>query len=350
MKRIILFTILFVPHLSFAQKEATYITYHKHIIAAEQQFLYHKNPKAALEKYREIFMQWQRPFARDCYIALQLACLMNDTAYATFFFEQCFKNGVEWNTAIFSPPVNRLLQADGAYKKRIGELCDKRYPEYLKTIDTVYRNVIQNMYKHEGRLRSYASGEEGNIRPKTREWMRIQDSNMYELVSMIKSKGFPGEKRVGYRNIVYKQIEDSRRGNRKYEYDFMMVDLFLSCHVATLFFHHRCGYRLLKEELMQAVFEGELHPREYALMYEWSHDYFAVKHWDDDYHDFRCEAEKQENNYNIFINRFRYSNDTEAVNKDRAEIGMCTLDHDEKKKKFAKDNELYLYFGMFSRI
>lgn len=340
---------LLIPFLTFAGPEATYITYHKQIIAAEQQFLYHANPKAALAEYRKIFTQWKRPFARDCYIALQLACLMNDTTYASFFFEQCFKNGVEWNTAIFSPPVNRLLQADGTYKKRIGALCDKLYPEYLKTIDTSYRNVIQSMYRHEYALRGKAeSGErDENL---LRKWLAVEDSNMYELVPMIKSKGFPGEKRIGFTKILFEQLDDSRRGDRRYEYDFSMVNVNLNCHAATLFFHHRCGYRLLKDELMQAVLEGELHPREYALMYEWSHDYFAVKHWDDDYHNFRCEAEKQEKNYNIFIQPFRYSNDTTAVNKDRAEIGMCTIDHDEKKKKFAKENELYFYFGSFKRI
>ncbi|MCB0697907.1 MAG: hypothetical protein KDC07_11110, partial [Chitinophagaceae bacterium] len=238
---------------------------------------------------------------------------------------------------------------DMSYKKRIGDLYEKYYNEYKKTIDTNYRNIIANMYKHEYALRRLAEGPTRS-EPLIRKWLAVEDSNMYELVPMIKSKGFPGEKRIGLSHILPEQVDDSRTGDRRNTYDFRMVSVNLNCHAATLFFHHRCGYMLLKEELMQAVLEGELHPREYALIYEWSHNYFAVKHWDDDYHDFRCEGNRQDEWYNIFIEPFLYSKDIAAVNKARAEIGMCSLDHDEKKKKFAIDNELYLYFGTFRKI
>ncbi|MBZ0098225.1 MAG: hypothetical protein K8F30_04035, partial [Taibaiella sp.] len=331
--------------LVIAQPNTNYIDYHKHIILAEQQFLYYNTPSGAINKYKEIFSKWDKPFAKDCFVALQLACMMRDTANATFFKEKSFENGVEWNTVLVSEHVQQLF-FNREYKEKMSRVYEIKNREYLETIDTGYRNIIHNMYAREIFFRKQAKGNEYMIS----EWMRVEDSNMYELVTMIKKTGFPGEKRIGLNIGIYLQVEDGKTGDRKHGYDFAMTGIFLSCHAATLFFHHRCGYQLLKDELMQAVVEGELHPREYALMYEWSHAYFSRKNWDDKYHDFKCTAGKWEKRYNQYIQSAYHYSDIILVNKHRAELGICSVEHDAKKKQYAIENKLYLYFGMFQQV
>lgn len=348
MKKLVLLLSFFLSVvLVIAQPNTNYIDYHKHIILAEQQFLYYNTPSGAINKYKEIFSKWDRPFAKDCFIALQLACMMRDTASATFFFEKCFENGVEWNTVLVSQHVSQLFY-DLAYKKEMGKLYNKHNGIYLQTIDTAYRNVVRAMFAREVELRGKAEyGPNGRSETLVAHWLKLEDSNMYALVNMIQNKGFPGEKRVGF--YYYDQVDIDKSGLLKWD-TYPLTRVFLSSHVSTMFFHHRCGYQLLKGELMQAVVEGELHPREYALMYEWSHAYFMEKHWDDEFHIYKCESGKWEQRYNFYLRPWYHSNDTALVNQHRLEIGISSLEHDEKKKQYAIENRLYLFFGMFQKI
>lgn len=338
MRHALLLYLFICPIFLKAQNNVNYIDYHKQIIIAEQFFLYN-NSKAALKKYKQIFDEWEQPFAKDCYIAAQLACMAKDTSNATYFFKKCFENGVEWNTLLASRAVSMLFAEDVSYKRHVASFFDEYYKKYTERIDTVYNAIIYNMYKHEYGLRAIAEHSR-NDHDKFARWMQVEDSNMYELVDIIREKGFPGEKRIGM--CYYNQLDNNR--------DRSLTRIFLSCNAATLFFHHRCGYELLKEQLMQAVKDGELHPREYGLIYEWSHAYFSRKNWDDEYHDFKCERSPWDKHYNLYLQPMFYSKDIDRVNKDREEIGISSIAHDAKKTQYAKDNELFLWFGGFNKI
>lgn len=339
MKPLILVFLLSFCYLSYGQNNSDYISYHKRIIAAEQQFLYFGNLEKAFNEYESIFTEWPQPFAKDCFIAAQLACMVNDTARATYFFQKCFQAGVEWETILVSPHVQRVFNMDMVYKKKIATFYDEYSKVYLQAIDTPFRNIIKNMYEHEYHLRRLAN-ESGHEKELVARWLEVEDSNMHELVPMIKKRGFPGEKRIG--RCYLDQVSPNK--------DVSLTRIKLSSHVAVLFFHHRCGYELLKDELIQAVRDGELHPREYGLIYEWSHTHFSRNNWFDEYMDFKCSMSPWDKHYNLYIQPWVYSNDTEAVNKDRLDLGISTLEHDKKKTEYAKENELFLWFGGFNKI
>lgn len=349
MKSFSVIIMLFLSCNIYGQERVNYIDYHKQIIVAEQQFLYYDNLNAAFEQYKKTFDKWDKPFAKDCFIALQLACMVSDTGRAIYFFQKCFEQGVEWNTVMVSPHVEVMFNSDLVYKKRIQQLYDKCRPAYLKTIDTAYRNIIVDMYEHEKRLRVKANAKDSDKQDMS-EWMRVEDSNMYELIPMIKERGFPGERRIGY--AYYNQINDNNKQLtlQSGRADLERIRIFLSSHVCVLFYHHRCGYQMLKDELLQAVKEGLLHPREYALVYEWSHAYFMSKHWDDDYHEYKCESDNWSKRYNFYINPMYHSTDIKLVNKHRIEIGIGSVNQDEKKRAYAKQNQLFLFFGRQNHI
>lgn len=346
MIRIILFILLLFS--AATAHSADYIDYHKHIIVAEQQFLYYNTPSGAIKKYKEVFEKWERPFAKDCYIALQLACMMKDKENAIYFFEKCAETGVEWGTFMVSDYITDMLR-DTDLSTKVADVYKTKRANYLAGIDTAYQGVVYRMFRKENELRRIAEGEGKRAHHLLSAWLRLEDSNMYALVKMIKKKGFPGENRVGY--YFYKQADDNnRKAPEKDKYPDTKI--YLSSHVATMFFHHRCGYQLLKDELMEAVKQGELHPREYALIYEWSHGYFMKPHWDDTFHVYDCRSGEWEKKYNFYF-RIRpvfEHKDLNKVNKDRLEIGISTLDHDERKKKYAQENRLFLFFGMFGQV
>lgn len=336
-------TILFICNISLLHADSTnYVDYHKQINIAEQFFLYN-NSTTAIKKYKEIFNTWSKPFAKDCFITLQVACMIYDTASAKYFFIKCFENGVEWETALFAPRVYELLNNNYQYRERIKRLYEEKREKYLNTRDTTYAALIRDMFAAENKSR----GESNNDTTLIAKWMSLEDSNMYALVDIIKERGFPGEKRVGF--YYYDQVV-SYKSAYSTKVDYTTSDVFLSSHVATMFFHHHCGYELLKEELWRAVVNGELHPREYALMYEWSHKRQIAQQWDHKYHIYRCELSSWDKYYNLYIDSLYHHKDTELVNANRAEIGICTIQHDEKKRNYAKENRLLLYMGMFNRI
>lgn len=127
------------------------------------------------------------------------------------------------------------------------------------------------------------------------------------------------------------------------------------------FLHNPCGYQLLKKELMQAVVEGELHPRDYALIYEWSYFNLKRKNTFDTLETnmglaitcysikTECSIDQQQYHYNIHIDPADYSEDTAYVNKCRDMIGIASLQHDARKKAFEKKYGFKLFFGVFSR-
>lgn len=349
MRRIILFILLLFSVDARATAHSTdYIEYHKHIIVAEQQFLYYNTPSGAIKKYKEVFERWDRPFAKDCYIALQLACMMKDKESAEYFLRKCAETGVEWGTFMVSDYIMDMLR-DTDLSTKVADVYKAKRADYLAGIDTAYQGVVYCMFKKENELRSIAGGEGKRAHNLLSDWLKLEDSNMYALVKMIKKKGFPGESRVGY--YYYKQA-DNYSGEMPKQDNYSNTKIYLSSHIATMFFHQRCGYQLLKEELMKAVEQGELHPREYALIYEWSHGYFMKPHWDDTFHVYDCRSGEWEKKYNFY---FRFNpefenKDRNKVNKDRLEIGISTLDHDERKKKYAQENRLFLFFGMFGQV
>lgn len=330
----LLLTIILIQFFVFKGLGKNYIQYHQEIIQAEKYFL-DGQPKLAIKEYKKIFTSWPKPFAKDCFIALQVACMINDTSSAYGFFIKCFETGVLWETVCKAPLTSEVLNNNSKYKSRISGEYEQYRRIYQKSLDTLYRQQILSMIEHEYYFRRRSDNNETI----TAEWMRVEDSNMAELVKIIPIKGFPGEKRIGIRDD---QLQIDK--------DLSESILMLSSIPAHMFYHNRCGYQFLKNELMKAVENGELHPREYALMYEWSHVYFIRKNWDDKYHHYTCVNDVWEKRYNIYLEPLYYSKDIAKVNMHRAEIGICSIEHDRRKRAFMRENRILLYSGFAIRI
>lgn len=110
--------------LSNTQSSANgnYIQYHREITKAESYFLQMKMD-SALQHYRQVMKQYDRVFAKDCFIAAQVAAYDGDTLELRYFLHRGFLEGLHWECLEINPIINKLL-----------------------TVDTNYRNSLKNMY------------------------------------------------------------------------------------------------------------------------------------------------------------------------------------------------------------
>ncbi|MBA3829846.1 MAG: hypothetical protein H0X33_12980 [Taibaiella sp.] len=336
---IIILLILCGKNDSFSQ--INYINYHKEVIKAEDLFL-QGQINSSLKYYTDIFKRFEKPFAKDCYIALQLACMQNDTNKATFFFKKSFESGINWSSLKFSSYIYTLLKNNFSYSEKISQLYKTGREKYLKNINWSLRDSIINLLKKDWYFKKNHSWT--NKTDRYPKYVQALDENIVKLELLSKRYGFPGEHMIG--------IKDP-------ELDTCDPSFFwrLSSLSSLILFHHRCGYGLMEQELKKALIDGELNPREFALIYEFSYaDYKEyVGHYSSNHNNFNYKVNCTFQNdsvkfYDIFIKKLFYCNDSIVVNAFRKEIGMSSLNHDKRKRTFARDNHLILFFGQFDNL
>lgn len=71
--------------LKIANAQTNYIQFHKEIIRAEQLILA-TQMKDALLSYKNTFDKYPKTFAKDAYIALQIACMVEDSNMISYCF------------------------------------------------------------------------------------------------------------------------------------------------------------------------------------------------------------------------------------------------------------------------
>src|SRR5690606_15779742 len=197
------------------------------------------------------------PFARDCFIALQLACSKNDTSYARFFFYKSFFSGVTWSTIQQSEHILTLLGRNTKYHHSIYEEYKKIRKQYLQGINfplrAHYQSLVLKDYCYHG-IRQFWEHKETS----DSLYAAITLENVNSLVALTKEYGLKFERSTGIRD----QTLDVYGSND--------LDLQLTPQHIVLFLHNGCAYFHLKNELIEAIKNGELHPRIYALIYEFA--------------------------------------------------------------------------------
>ncbi len=336
----------------FAASAQNYLDYHREILQAEKLFFV-RQFDSSIHSYKKIFTKYSKPFAKDCYIALQFAAMRKDTASATLFFMKAFENGVRWNDLSMGFQVRELL-GNAEYKKRISLLYPIYRQKYLHNINYAIRDSVEQMIVRDnqaGILTNQAFFKSKIHRNNKLQYevtdtaiVHVYDRNLAEIIRISKRYGFPGQHLIGLLDPELEQ-HDIR------EEHFELITLIL-------LYHHYCSYFFLKNELLTALKNGELLPTEYAMVYQWSYDagYYnknlgKPKASNTLYHfGIQCDYSPPDKIYNHFTNPWYYSKDSAFVNKCRSEIGMQSLQHEMAKKMFARRNDIVFDFGYMNTI
>ena len=323
-----------------------YLVYHERIIKCEEEFLFRNNISAALDCYRKVFSDFEKPFAKDCFIALQLACYINDTAKARFFFEKAFKRGVMWMAVDLSPVVKQFLIERPDFKKQIGEQYPLYKAEWERGLNMNLRATVVNMKRRDVSAKIKSDHFERNSIDAYKadsEYIDILDDNAIQLVRLTRQYGFLGDNVIGLteRNL----LSDSNNIDKEACYSLRSL-------VDQLFLHQCCCFFLLQPELKQALIDGEISPPMYALIYEWAYE--GVR---DRLPSFRrghppnkvCAPlpERQAEFYNVNPHLAVKVSDTALVAKFRRRISLPSEEHIRRKKAFEKNEMIKLFFGAF---
>lgn len=346
---------LFFAFPAFSQKN--YIDYHNEIILAEKQFL-NDDFTSSVKMYRTIFEAYEKPFVKDIYIAAEIATLAQDSSSLLYFLALGFKKGLPFrvveNDMNISTYLSTLSQKSISLLKE-NFLINRAY--YLNHINIPLRYEMLLMNNKDQLYHEFPHDVKISI-DKDSQYASVLDENLNKIVEIVKTYGYPGENLIG--------IKDKKDENvshyTSYEDDLNEIS-------PIFFYHNACCFQILSEGLYNAILTGDIHPREYAMIYEWSFNHFKnIK--DTSGIEIEMDGQRQKikptilpiKNCKIIDETERYNIckmltfskpepvSNEKINADRGKIGIATLAHDELKKRFEQNRHIKLFFGMFEEL
>ena len=189
--KLILSLVFILTYTQGLKAQGNYIQYHREILNCETQFLFKENIRDAIKDYKLVLDRYSKPFAKDCFIALQLACFANDTENARYFFRKSFQRGVDWIAITKSKCISNILTTDAHYKQGIEVIYEQEHKKFLSTIDTNLRKEVINMKYFDGtyklRINHLPKGAERDSRDSA--YINMIRKNTERIIELTKVKG-----------------------------------------------------------------------------------------------------------------------------------------------------------------
>ncbi len=320
-----------------AHAQDDYIMYNKQILRCEQQFLYLDNIKEGLKGYKKVFQKYSRPYAKDCFVALQLACLVGDTQEVEYFARLAFRRGVNWTGITYSQIINKFLNSNGHFHQKIKSIYDVEHLKFMESLNNEVRKIIIRMAHTDDSVKWSLNGMKGSeFTKQNKAYQELLDSNAVRIAKLTAQYGYLGFNKIGFADFPVKNHEEVHPKTC-----FLLVPI-----IDQLYYHHACCYFKNPEKLREALQAGEITPATYASIYEWA--FLDLKEKRPEIR--LCQpALVQTEYYNICpVMRFWQKNsDSILVNKCRSAIGLASTAHFNKRKAFEKETGVKLLFGHF---
>tara|TARA_B100000809_G_scaffold195617_1_gene195021 strand:+ start:3251 stop:4147 length:897 start_codon:yes stop_codon:yes gene_type:complete len=189
LQKIFLTSILLFTYGSFSAKTDDYISYYRNVEEAYQKGVFESNNDSTIYYMNAAFSYVAEPFSEDLFVLSQAyLSLENNTMYFKFLLKSI-------EVGIDSSVINKF-NAYSALTESQEVKCIKAYNEYNLSVDTVLYLLLDSICREDQRVRrevnNYNTFEKGN------KYVEIQDSlNRIWLLSIMKTKGWPGRKLIG---------------------------------------------------------------------------------------------------------------------------------------------------------
>jgi len=283
-------------------QKSNYLTYHTKFGQVEE-LIVKENFAEAESRLIDLFDEYEVKFVKDYIIASQVSLLNKNKKLAIEYILQSIRNGVKIECLKSMKLLRQELTSKDWWKIEI-EYKNLRI-KYLEKIDFALHQEFHQRYQ-----------EEQNAKRKD-YYKSIVYSNFKRIKELLNEKGFLGEQLVGLDNQkLAKSISDCDFGNSKI--------------IVTLLHYDYPVSEIGEERLMDAIKKGNLHPREFANIYNFEEHKISVLY---------KKSTKKYPPLPTYNFNFPFSNkidDLIKVNSDRAKFGICKYEVDEMKEKVKK--------------
>jgi hypothetical protein len=262
-----------------AHAQDDYRIYHRCINNAERCFFLEGKTDSAYRYYDMAFSKFDFVFAKDCFMAAQIACYNKSDKYISYL-KKGFKNGLRPDHLKYSRVLVSLTKDSIAFNKKFSDYKELR-KVYLKRINVI---VLKQVIKHVSLDQS-----EKNFRYSDNDWegentyAKKLEKHLNFMASLIKQIGFPGDKlngidqedilnELGHDSSDYIDLYNLIYKDPKYHTQRGQFEICDGCisqeHVFALLYHQNCAYGLFSKDWEKLIISGEIHPRDVAMLYD----------------------------------------------------------------------------------
>ena len=298
--------------ISYSQN---YISYHKGIVYAEKNIL-QENYKEALFTLDSLFKRYEFVFAIDYFTAAQLATTLQQYDRAIDYLKDGASAGitkqlVEGNTIL------QTLSTQEVWKD-YEDAYDTLRDEYLTSIDWELCEKLNKLFQVDLDMTNQLT-EASNLKANfiDLKWRKQIKKNAYELLNIIQTYGFPGERLVGLDEC------DESFDAKKEPIVGRTVLLNAKMAFVMLMHYYRSPHDDINEVLLAEVKKGNMPPSQYAVIQDYLAEAFDPKYSPYQYYNqWRIELKKKEE---------------KAINERRRAIGLGEYQHKIAKRSRWRD-------------
>jgi hypothetical protein len=311
-----------------------YLLYHQYINLAESHLVNH-NSDSTFYYYDKTFKEFDYVFVKDALIAAEFAWKERNKEKTIEYLIKGATNGLR-SGSIYECPILERFTNQQIYN----EVYDQ-----MKAANNEHRGRINMAMRNDWKERSgqpsiaFNTGETGDFITSVQE-------NVKEIMRLLAQRKFPGERSIGISE------NDKLVGDQSGFYSLANYD---------------CVITELGDSLWKQVKYGQLHPREFARLWEWQYVKSAhninlvigevAKEWAaqnvvlygrrNEYviTNRNCDELKQKNKkFGMLVPADK--SEEELINKNRKEYYITSLAIDEKKKQLEASEGYRFFFGL----
>lgn len=315
MKQIIItifgYLLVFVNGSSTESEQGDYIKYHKYFAQVEESITDEEFINAE-SKLDSLFGNYEVKFAKDYLIAAQISLINEHKDKGIEYLKNALKMGVKIKCLKSIKLLNDKVSESEWISLKNEEIQLRK--EYLKSINLELYQEFHKRYQNE----QDAKG--------THIYKSVVYSNFNRIKRFIESDDFVGENLIGLDNqILAKSISDCGCGNSKIIVTLLHYDYPIS--------------EIGEEKLISEIKKGNLHPREFATIYNFERNRVSVLYKKS------YKKYKELSDYEFNFPFGKRNSDIKRVNSDRQRIGICKYEVDKKKNDISQKYGMKLHFS-----
>ncbi|WP_191859453.1 hypothetical protein [Hanstruepera ponticola] len=306
-----LFLSLFAVFLFQIPNEKDFINYHQEYNNIEDLIVEEKFEEAEV-LLNALLISYSPPFAKDYVIAAEICLLNNNNEQATYWIKESIKKGVK---------VQCLKDID-VFRDKLNNSDWSRLESDLMSLQTAYLSSIR-IGLSKTIHRNY---QKEQLSKKAKNYKGIVYSNFKKIKELLNENTYPGENLIGIDNSDdASKIDDCSFDNSKI--------------TVTLLHYTHPIYELTEEKLIEFIKKGSLHPREFAQIYTFEKNRISKLYKTS------IKTGLIKSDYNFKFPFEKRKSDSQRVNKDRSNFGICSLETDRKKTEIEEKYGIKLKFG-----